>query len=83
MTNNVMDIICKAYREGARVEVDIRLNFGYGRYRRVKGPIIREYKRFILVQTPNYKECIDKGALQRKEAELIDFKIIWERARAC
>jgi len=71
----MMEAIIRAYRKGKRVKLQLRIECGYRRWRRVKGYVIGEYKNFILLQTPYYRECIDKDALKIGEAELLDIRI--------
>ena len=71
----MMEAIIRAYRKGKRVKLQLRIECGYRRWRRVKGYVIGEYKNFILLQTPHYKECVDKDALEIGEAELLNMRI--------
>lgn len=71
----MMNAIIKAYRKGKRVKVELRLQHGYRRWRRIKGQVIGEYKNYILLQTPHYKECVDKDVFKINEAKLLDIRI--------
>ncbi len=71
----MMEAIIRAYRKGKRVKVELRIKRGYRRWRRVKGYVIGEHKNFILLQTPHYRECVDKDVFKINEAELLDIRI--------
>lgn len=71
----MMNRIVGAFRKGQRVCVELRIKRSSYRWQRITGCVVGEYKNFILLQGPYYKECLDKDAFQVGSAKLLNVTV--------